>query len=195
MIGSTCGRFLSKKSVINSTCDWLLASVTFAFPSGCRVKSLLFNGMPGIILLGIMKTLSIKQEDVRRSWYVIDAADKTLGRLSTQIAIRIRGKHKPEYTPHVDTGDYVVVVNADKVRVTGNKMNDKIYHHHTGYPGGIKSVSLAKLLQKKPEKVVEMAVKGMMPKNKLSRSMINKLKVYAGSDHPHAAQQPQPLEI
>ena len=151
--------------------------------------------MSGIILLGIMKTLSIKQEDVRRSWYVIDAADKTLGRLSTQIAIRIRGKHKPEYTPHVDTGDYVVVGNADKVRVTGNKMNDKIYHHHTGYPGGIKSISLAKLLQKKPEKVVEMAVKGMMPKNKLSRSMINKLKVYAGSDHPHAAQQPQLLEI
>ena len=142
-----------------------------------------------------MKTLSIKQEDVRRSWYVIDATDRTLGRLSTQIAIRIRGKHKAEFTPHVDTGDYVVVINAEKVRVTGNKLDDKIYNHHTGFPGGIKSISLAKLMQKSPEKVVEMAVKGMMPKSKLGRSMISKLKVYAGSEHPHAAQQPQPLEI
>lgn len=142
-----------------------------------------------------MKTLSIKQEDVRRSWYVIDATDRTLGRLSTQIAIRIRGKHKAEFTPHVDTGDYVVVINAEKVRVTGNKLNDKIYNHHTGFPGGIKSISLAKVMQKSPEKAVEMAVKGMMPKGKLGRSMISKLKVYAGSEHPHAAQQPQPLEI
>ena len=142
-----------------------------------------------------MKTLSIKQEDVRRSWYVIDATDRTLGRLSTQIAIRIRGKHKAEFTPHVDTGDYVVVINAEKVRVTGNKLNDKIYNHHTGFPGGIKSISLAKVMQKSPEKAVEMAVKGMMPKSKLGRSMISKLKVYAGSEHPHAAQQPQPLEI
>ena len=142
-----------------------------------------------------MKTLSIKQEDVRRSWYVIDATDRTLGRLSTQIALRIRGKHKAEFTPHVDTGDYVVVINAEKVRVTGNKLDDKIYNHHTGFPGGIKSISLAKLMQKSPEKVVEMAVKGMMPKSKLGRSMISKLKVYAGSEHPHAAQQPQPLEI
>ena len=142
-----------------------------------------------------MKTLSIKQEDVRRSWYVIDATDRTLGRLSTQIAIRIRGKHKAEFTPHVDTGDYVVVINAEKVRVTGNKLDDKIYNHHTGFPGGIKSISLAKLMQKSPEKVVEIAVKGMMPKSKLGRSMISKLKVYAGSEHPHAAQQPQPLEI
>ncbi len=142
-----------------------------------------------------MKTLSTKQENVKRSWYVVDATDKTLGRLSTQIANHIRGKHKPEYTPNIDTGDYVVVVNADKVRVTGNKLNDKIYHHHTGYPGGIKSITLGKLMQEKPEKAVEMAVKGMMPKNKLSRSMINKLKVYAGGEHPHSAQQPQPLEI
>ena len=142
-----------------------------------------------------MKTLSVKQEDVRRSWYVIDATNKTLGRLSTQIAIRIRGKHKAEFSPHVDSGDYVVVINADKVRVTGNKLNDKTYHHHTGFPGGIKAISLAKLMQKKPEKVVEMAVRGMMPKNKLGRSMISKLKVYAGNEHPHAAQQPQPLEI
>ncbi len=142
-----------------------------------------------------MKTLSIKQEDVRRSWYVIDATDRTLGRLSTQIALRIRGKHKAEFTPHVDTGDYVVVINAEKVRVTGNKLDDKIYNHHTGFPGGIKSISLAKLMQKSPEKVVEMAVKGMMPKSKLGRSMISKLKVYAGNEHPHAAQQPKPLEI
>ncbi|MAI42516.1 MAG: 50S ribosomal protein L13 [Candidatus Azotimanducaceae bacterium] len=142
-----------------------------------------------------MKTLSTKQENVRRSWYVVDATDKTLGRLSTQVANHIRGKHKPEYTPNVDTGDYVVVVNADKVRVTGNKLNDKVYHHHTGYPGGIKAITLGKLMQEKPEKAVEMAVKGMMPKNKLSRSMINKLKVYAGGEHPHSAQQPQPLEI
>ena len=142
-----------------------------------------------------MKTLSIKQEDVRRSWYVIDATDRTLGRLSTQIALRIRGKHKAEFTPHVDTGDYVVVINAEKVRVTGNKLDDKIYNHHTGFPGGIKSISLAKLMQKSPEKVVEMAVKGMMPKSKLGRSMISKLKVYAGNEHPHAAQQPKPLEL
>ena len=142
-----------------------------------------------------MKTLSIKQEDVRRSWYVIDATDRTLGRLSTQIALRIRGKHKAEFTPHVDTGDYVVVINAEKVRVTGNKLDEKIYNHHTGFPGGIKSISLAKLMKKSPEKVVEMAVKGMMPKSKLGRSMISKLKVYAGSEHPHAAQQPQPLEL
>ena len=142
-----------------------------------------------------MKTLSIKQEDVRRSWYVIDATDRTLGRLSTQIATRIRGKHKAEFTPHVDTGDYVVVINAEKVRVTGNKLDDKFYNHHTGFPGGIKSISLAKLMQKSPEKVVEMAVKGMMPKSKLGRSMISKLKVYAGNEHPHAAQQPKPLEI
>ena len=142
-----------------------------------------------------MKTLSIKQEDVRRSWYVIDATDRTLGRLSTQIALRIRGKHKAEFTPHVDTGDYVVVINAEKVRVTGNKLDDKFYNHHTGFPGGIKSISLAKLMQKSPEKVVEMAVKGMMPKSKLGRSMISQLKVYAGNEHPHAAQQPKPLEI
>tara|TARA_A100001388_G_C28549857_1_gene394357 strand:+ start:70 stop:525 length:456 start_codon:yes stop_codon:yes gene_type:complete len=151
--------------------------------------------MSGAFLQRDMKTLSIKQEDVRRSWYVIDATGRTLGRLSTQIAIRIRGKHKAEFTPHVDTGDYVVVINAEKVRVTGNKLHDKIYNHHTGFPGGIKSISLAKLMQKSPEKVVEMAVKGMMPKSKLGRSMISKLKVYAGSEHPHAAQQPQPLEI
>lgn len=142
-----------------------------------------------------MKTYSARKEDVKHSWYLVDATDKTLGRISTQIAIRLRGKHKPEYTPHVDIGDYIVVVNAEKVKVTGNKTTDKIYYHHTGYPGGIKSITFEKLIEKAPERVIQMAVKGMMPKNKLSRSMLSKLKVYAGSEHPHEAQQPQPLEI
>ena len=142
-----------------------------------------------------MKTLSAKKETVTRSWYVVDATDKTLGRLSTEIANRLRGKHKPEYTPHVDTGDYIVVVNAEKVKVTGNKGSDKLYHHHTGYPGGIKSITFDKLMDKAPEQAIEKAVKGMMPKNKLSRAMLLKLKVYAGSEHPHTAQQPQLLEI
>ena len=142
-----------------------------------------------------MKTLSANKESVTRSWYVVDATDKTLGRLSTEIANRLRGKHKPEFTPHVDTGDYVVVVNAEKVRVTGNKGTDKVYHHHTGYPGGIKSITFDKLIEKSPEQVIEKAVKGMMPKNKLSRAMMAKLKIYAGSEHPHSAQPPQPLEL
>ena len=126
---------------------------------------------------------------------MVDATDKTLGRLSTAIANRLRGKHKPEYTPHVDTGDYIVVVNAEKIRVTGNKTTDKVYHHHTGYPGGIKSITFDKLIDKAPEQVIEKAVKGMMPKNKLSRSMMSKLKIYAGNEHPHSAQQPMPLDI
>ena len=142
-----------------------------------------------------MKTVSAKKESVSREWYVVDATDKTLGRLSTAIANRLRGKHKPEYTPHVDTGDYIVVVNAEKVRVTGNKTTDKVYHHHTGYPGGIKSITFDKLIDKAPEQVIEKAVKGMMPKNKLSRSMMSKLKIYAGNEHPHSAQQPMPLDI
>ncbi|MCH7741065.1 MAG: 50S ribosomal protein L13 [Proteobacteria bacterium] len=142
-----------------------------------------------------MKTHSARKEDVKHAWYVVDATDKTLGRMSTQIAIRLRGKHKAEYTPHVDTGDYIVVVNAEKVKVTGNKARDKTYYHHTGFPGGIKSITFEKLIEKAPERVIQMAVKGMMPKNKLSRSMLSKLKVYAGSEHPHAAQKPQPLEI
>ena len=142
-----------------------------------------------------MKTVSAKKESVSREWYVVDATDKTLGRLSTAIANRLRGKHKPEYTPHVDTGDYIVVVNAEKVRVTGNKTTDKVYHHHTGYPGGIKSITFDKLIDKAPERVIEKAVKGMMPKNKLSRSMMSKLKIYAGNEHPHSAQQPMPLDI
>lgn len=142
-----------------------------------------------------MKTFSAKPETVKRDWYVVDAAGKTLGRLATEIARRLRGKHKPEYTPHVDTGDYIVVINAEKVAVTGNKATDKVYHSHTGFPGGIKSITFDKLIQKKPEMVIEKAVKGMLPKNPLGRAMYRKLKVYAGSEHKHTAQQPQVLDI
>lgn len=142
-----------------------------------------------------MKTISVNKDMVRHSWFVVDATDKTLGRLCSQIANRLRGKHKPEYTPNLDNGDYVVVVNADKVRVTGNKTTDKVYQHYTGYPGGLKSITFDKLMQESPEKVIEMAVRGMMPKNRLSRAMLGKLKVYAGNEHPHTAQQPQPLEL
>ncbi|CAM3538569.1 50S ribosomal protein L13 [Paraphotobacterium marinum] len=142
-----------------------------------------------------MKTFVAKPESVKREWYVVDAEGKTLGRLATEIASRLRGKHKPEYTPHVDTGDYIVVINADKVNVTGKKRTDKIYYHHTGYIGGIKSISFDKLLDKKPEMIIENAVKGMLPKGPLGRSMYRKLKVYAGSEHNHVAQQPQVLDI
>ncbi len=142
-----------------------------------------------------MKTISAKKETVRRDWFVVDATDKVLGRIATGIANRLRGKHKPEYTPHVDTGDYIVVVNADKVRVTGNKVTDKIYFRHTGYPGGIKETSFGKLMETHPERAIEIAVKGMMPRNKLSRAMLGKLKIYAGGEHPHTAQQPKPLEL
>jgi len=142
-----------------------------------------------------MKTFSAKAESVRRDWYVVDAADKTLGRLASEIALRLRGKHKAEYTPHVDTGDYVVVVNAEKVRVTGNKTTDKMYHRHTGYIGNLKSISFDKLQAEKPEQIIELAVKGMLPKNPLGRAMFRKLKVYAGAEHSHAAQQPKTLEI
>lgn len=142
-----------------------------------------------------MKTFSAKPEAVKRDWFVVDAEGKTLGRLATEVASRLRGKHKPEYTPHVDTGDYIVVVNAEKVRVSGRKATDKMYHRHTGYIGGLKSVSFEKLIAHKPEMVIELAVKGMLPKNSLGRTMFRKLKVYAGSEHKHAAQQPQQLEI
>jgi large subunit ribosomal protein L13 len=142
-----------------------------------------------------MKTFSAKQETVKRDWFVIDATDKVLGRLSTEIARRLRGKHKPEYTPHVDTGDYIVIVNADKVRVTGNKEQDKIYYHHTGFIGSLKSINLSKLRKEHPERIIEKSVKGMLPKNSLGRTMFKKLKVYAGATHEHAAQQPLPLEI
>ncbi len=142
-----------------------------------------------------MKTFSAKAHEVRRDWFVVDAADKTLGRLASEIARRLRGKHKPQYTPHVDTGDYVVVVNADRIRVTGRKASDKMYHHHTGYIGNMKSISFEKLQQKAPGRVLELAVKGMLPKNPLGRAMYRKLKIYAGPEHQHAAQQPKTLEI
>ena len=142
-----------------------------------------------------MKTFSAKAHEVRRDWYVVDAADKTLGRLASEIARRLRGKHKPEYTPHVDTGDYIVVVNADKIRVTGRKATDKMYHHHTGYIGNKKSISFEKLQAKAPGRVLELAVKGMLPKNPLGRAMYRKLKIFAGAEHQHAAQQPKVLEI
>lgn len=142
-----------------------------------------------------MKTFSAKNEEVQRGWYVVDASNKTLGRLASDIAHRLRGKHKAEYTPHVDTGDYIVVVNAANIAVTGRKLTDKMYHHHTGYPGGLKSISLDKLLEKAPERALQNAVKGMLPKNPLGRQMFRKLKVYAGAEHPHAAQQPEQLDF
>ncbi|MDQ7074080.1 MAG: 50S ribosomal protein L13 [Gammaproteobacteria bacterium] len=142
-----------------------------------------------------MKTFSAKPAEVKRDWFVVDAAGKTLGRLASEVALRLRGKHKPEYTPHVDTGDYIVVINASQIRVTGNKMKDKMYHHHTGYIGSLKSISFEKLLAKAPERIIEFAVKGMLPKNSLGRTMYRKLKVYGGSEHNHAAQQPQVLDL
>ena len=142
-----------------------------------------------------MRTVFANAATVRRDWYVVDAADKTLGRLATQLAMRLRGKHKAAYTPHVDTGDYIVVINADKIRVTGRKLTDKFYHHHTGYLGNLKTTSLGKLLQEHPERAIQFAVKGMLPKNPLGRKMFKKLHVFAGAEHPHTAQQPKPLEI
>jgi len=142
-----------------------------------------------------MKTFSAKAHEVNRDWYVVDAQGKTLGRLASEVARRLRGKHKPIYTPHVDTGDYIIVVNADKVAVTGNKATDKMYHHHTGYIGNLKSASFEKMQARAPGRVIELAVKGMLPKNSLGRAMIRKLKVYAGPEHQHAAQQPRPLDF
>ena len=142
-----------------------------------------------------MKTFSARAEDVNHDWFVVDACDKTLGRLASEIAHRLRGKHKAEYTPHVDTGDYIVVINAEKVRVTGAKTTDKMYHHHTGYIGGLKSISFEKLIDKAPERVLQGAVRGMLPKGPLGRQMLTKLKVYVGGDHPHEAQKPVPLEV
>jgi len=142
-----------------------------------------------------MKTYTAKAGEVEHGWFVIDAQDKVLGKLATQIAVRLRGKHKPEYTPHVDTGDYVVVVNAAKVRVTGRKTERKIYYRHSGYPGGLKVTNFAKLRAARPERVLQHAVKGMLPKGPLGYAMLKKLKVYAGGTHPHSAQQPKALEI
>ena len=142
-----------------------------------------------------MKTFSAKNHDVDRNWYLVDARNKTLGRLSTEIATRLRGKHKPIYTPHVDTGDYIVVVNASKIRVTGNKMTDKMYYKHTGYIGNLKSENLETMLKKYPERVLMKSVRGMLPKSKLGSAMIKKLRVFAGPEHTHIAQQPEPLEL
>ena len=142
-----------------------------------------------------MKTYSATAETADHNWFVVDAADKTLGRIATVIASRLRGKHKPEFTPNVDTGDYIVVINAEKVHVTGNKAKDKIYHRHTGYPGGLKSITFEKLILKAPERTIQNAVKGMLPRGPLGRAMFKKLKVYAGQEHPHSAQQPQNLNI
>jgi large subunit ribosomal protein L13 len=142
-----------------------------------------------------MKTFSAKSETVKRDWYVVDANGKTLGRMASEIARRLRGKHKAEYTPHVDTGDYIVVVNAEKVRVSGKKASDKMYHHHTGYMGNMRSFSFEKMMERAPQDIITIAVKGMLPKNPLGRAMLGKLKVYAGPTHNHQAQQPQTLDI
>ncbi len=142
-----------------------------------------------------MKTFSAKKETVERDWFVVDAEGKVLGRIATEIARRLRGKHKAEYTPHVDTGDYIVVINADKVKVTGNKFDDKTYYRHSGYPGGLKTRAFKDMQKEKPEFIIETAVRGMLPKGPLGREMFRKLKVFAGSEHPHAAQQPQVLEL
>ena len=142
-----------------------------------------------------MGTFTAKPETVVQDWYLVDATDKVLGRLATEIATRLRGKHKPEYTPHVDTGDHIVIVNAAKIRVTGDKINQKKYYRHTGYPGGIKETVLSDELENNPERVIERAVKGMLPKNSLGRTMFRKLRVYAGPDHSHQAQQPKAMEF
>ena len=141
-----------------------------------------------------MRTYSAKPNSVRCGWYLVDATNKTLGRLASELARRLRGKHKPEFTPHVDTGDYIIVINAEKIAVTGKKASDKVYYHHSGYPGGIKSATFEKMIEKVPERVIEIAVKGMLPKGPLGREMFRKLKVYKGPQHPHSAQQPQLLE-
>lgn len=142
-----------------------------------------------------MKTISAKKEDLKRDWYVVDAEDKVLGRLASRVAAVLRGKHKPIFTPHVDTGDFVVVVNADKIRVTGSKLTDEVYYHHTGYPDGLRSKTMGKFLKEKPEEFVRSSIRGMLPKNKLGRAMLKKLKIYRGPEHPHEAQEPKPLEI
>ena len=142
-----------------------------------------------------MKTYTPKPQDIQRDWFIVDAEDKILGRMATQIALRLRGKHKPEYTPYVDNGDFIVVVNAEKIKVTGKKMTDKIYQRHTGHMGGLKETPLKDMLAKKPEEVILLAVKGMLPKTKLGRALLKKLKVYAGPEHPHTSQQPKQLDL
>lgn len=162
---------------------------------GARVRFAVFLEVIQRFGVYLMKTFSAKPATVKRDWFIVDADGKTLGRLASEIASRLRGKHKAEYTPHVDTGDYIVVVNVEKVAVTGNKRTDKMYYHHTGYVGNLKSISFEKLLVKKPEQILQLAVKGMLPKNPLGRAMLRKLKIYAGAQHNHTAQQPKPLEI
>lgn len=142
-----------------------------------------------------MRTYSAKKDEIKREWFVVDAEDKVLGRLASHIAFILRGKHKPVYTPHVDTGDFIIVVNAGKVKVTGGKKEKKVYYHHTGYPDGLKSVTLGKLLKEKPERLIRKAVWGMLPKNRLGRAMLKKLKIYSGPEHPHVAQNPRPLSV
>lgn len=142
-----------------------------------------------------MRTWTVRPGDIERKWYIVDATDLVLGRLATQVATVLRGKHRPQYTPHADCGDHVIIINADKIAVTGKKESDKIYYRHTGYAGGLKSITLEKQRQQHPERIIEAAVKGMMPKGPLGRSMLKKLKVYAGGDHPHAAQQPEALKL
>ena len=142
-----------------------------------------------------MKTFNANAQSVERDWCVVDATDKVLGRLASEVASRLRGKHKPEFTPHVDTGDHIIVINAEKIKVTGNKLEDKMYHRHTGYIGNLKSISLGDQLEKHPERVIQSAVKGMLPRNPLGRAMFKKLHVYAGPEHPHEAQQPKALDI
>lgn len=153
------------------------------------------GSVEGVGFEGFMKTFSAKPHEVKRDWFVVDATDKVLGRLATEIARRLRGKHKPEYTPHVDTGDFIVVVNAEKLRVTGAKAEQKVYYRHSGYPGGIYEDTFTKLQKRAPARVLEKAVKGMLPKGPLGYAMLKKLKVYAGGNHPHTAQQPKSLEI
>ena len=142
-----------------------------------------------------MKTFSPKPEDITREWFIVDAEDQILGRLANQIAHRLRGKHKPEFAPHVDNGDFIVVVNCEKIKVTGKKMADKMYYRHTGFPGGLKEANLETMLEKKPEDVIRKAVQGNLPKNRLGRALLKKLKIYTGTEHPHAAQNPQTLEL
>ncbi len=171
--------------------NWPLETFQVAFPGWAPLTSALQK----IRGAAALKTVSMKPQDVQRDWLVIDAENLVIGRLATEVALRLRGKHKTSYTQHVDTGDFIIVVNAAKVRSTGNKENDKQYWRHTGYPGGIKSVSLGRMRETHPERIIEAAVRGMLPKNPLGRAMFRKLKVYAGAEHPHAAQQPQVLAL
>jgi large subunit ribosomal protein L13 len=143
----------------------------------------------------VKRTYVTKPKDIQRDWYVVDASGQTLGRLASEVARVVRGKHKPIYSPSVDVGDYVIIINAEKVRVTGRKMDQKMYYRHSGYPGGLKEVSLRRMLEEQPTRVIEHAVRGMLPKNRLGRAMLKKVKIYAGEDHPHEAQQPEPLDV